>query len=55
MDRGLAVPIVQLIGFRDRLVVRTNWAWDYFFYERAIRLITEPKAVPAVPTRTRPS
>jgi NADH dehydrogenase len=36
----LAVHIYQLIGFRNRLVVMINWAWDYFFYERAVRLIT---------------
>jgi NADH:ubiquinone reductase (H+-translocating) len=36
----LVVHIVQLIGFRNRVVVLVNWAWDYFFYERAARLIT---------------
>jgi NADH dehydrogenase len=35
----LAVHIYQLIGFRNRLVVMINWAWDYFFYERAVRII----------------
>src|SRR5256884_8666063 len=37
----LVVHIVQLIGFRNKLFVLLNWAWDYFFYERAARLITE--------------
>jgi len=37
----LVVHIVQLIGFRNKLFVLLNWAWDYFFYERASRLITE--------------
>jgi NADH dehydrogenase len=36
----LVVHIAQLIGFRNRLVVLINWAWDYLFYERAVRLIT---------------
>jgi NADH:ubiquinone reductase (H+-translocating) len=36
----LAVHIIQLIGFRNRLGVLINWAWDYFFYERAARNIT---------------
>jgi NADH:quinone reductase (non-electrogenic) len=36
----LVVHIVQLIGFRNKLFVLLNWAWDYFFYERAARLIT---------------
>src|SRR3970282_1334884 len=35
----LAVHIFQLIGFRHRLVVMINWAWDYFLYERAVRII----------------
>lgn len=35
----LAVHIAKLIGFRNRLQVLINWAWDYFFYERAVRLI----------------
>lgn len=36
----LGIHIVQLIGFRNKLFVLMNWAWDYFFYERAARLIT---------------
>ena len=36
----LVVHIMQLIGFRNKLFVLINWAWDYFFYERAARLIT---------------
>ena len=35
----LGVHLVKLIGFRNRLLVLTNWAWDYLFYERAVRLI----------------
>ena len=35
----LVVHLAQLIGFRNRLVVLINWAWDYIFYDRAIRLI----------------
>jgi NADH dehydrogenase len=29
-----------LIGFRNRLIVLINWAWDYLFYDRGARLIT---------------
>lgn len=32
--------IYRLIGFRNRLVVLINWAWDYFFYDTQVRLIT---------------
>ncbi len=35
----LVVHIMQLIGFRNRIVVLINWAWDYFFYEKTVRLI----------------
>lgn len=37
----LVVHILQLIGFRNKLFVLINWAWDYFFYDRAVRLITK--------------
>lgn len=36
----LFVHIFNLIGFRNRLVVMVQWAWSYFSYQRAIRLIT---------------
>jgi NADH dehydrogenase len=32
--------IYRLIGFRNRLAVMINWAWDYFFYDNQVRLIT---------------
>lgn len=35
----VGVHIFKLIGFRNRLLVLINWAWDYFFFERAVRLI----------------
>lgn len=35
----LGVHLFNLIGFRNRLIVLINWAWDYFLYERALRLI----------------
>jgi NADH dehydrogenase len=35
----LAVHLIRLIGFRNRFIVTINWAWDYFFYDRALRMI----------------
>jgi NADH dehydrogenase len=35
----LFVHILNLIGFRNRLVVMLQWAWAYFSYQRGIRLI----------------
>jgi NADH:ubiquinone reductase (H+-translocating) len=36
----LVVHLMRLVGFRNRLVVFINWAWDYIFYDRAVRVIT---------------
>src|SRR5437016_2134762 len=36
----LLVHIFFLIGFRNRFVVMIDWAWAYFSYHRAARLIT---------------
>lgn len=36
----VVLHIYRLIGFRNRLVVLINWAWDYFFYDSQVRLIT---------------
>src|SRR5437870_4539499 len=35
----LVVHLVMLIGFRNRLVVLVNWAWNYFTYDRGLRAI----------------
>lgn len=35
----LSFHLLKLIGFRNRLLVLINWAWDYFLFERAVRLI----------------
>jgi len=48
----LAVHLMQLIGFRNRLLVLINWAWDYLFYNRAVRLIMNDRS--AAPTALAP-
>ena len=35
----LGVHLVKLMGFRTRVLVLVNWAWNYVFYRRAVRLI----------------
>lgn len=35
----LIVHVAKLIGFRNRVLVLVNWAWNYLFFERAVRLI----------------
>jgi NADH dehydrogenase len=36
------IHLMLLVGFRNRLVVFLNWTWNYFSYQRAIRIITRP-------------
>ncbi len=35
----LLIHIVYLIGFRNRIAVILNWAWDYLFFERVARIL----------------
>jgi NADH dehydrogenase len=42
----LVVHLVQIIGFRNRLIVLINWAWDYLFFDRPVRLIAAAKERP---------
>jgi NADH:ubiquinone reductase (H+-translocating) len=36
----LFVHLIQLVGFRNRLIVFANWAYNYVTYDRGVRLIT---------------
>ena len=38
----LLLHLVMLIGFRNRLVVLVNWAWNYVTYDRGLRAIIGP-------------
>jgi NADH dehydrogenase len=40
----LAIHIFFLIGFRNRFLVITQWAWAYLTYQRGARLITSTSA-----------
>jgi len=46
----MAVHIFFLIGFRNRFMVMTEWAWHYLTYERGARLITGG-VLPSPPAR----
>jgi len=35
----LAVHLFWLIGLRNRILVLVNWAWNYFTYDRSVRII----------------
>ncbi len=36
----LTVHLFWLIGFRNKMLVMIDWAWNYFLYEQASRLLT---------------
>jgi NADH dehydrogenase len=40
------VHVSWLIGFDNRLLVLTRWAWSYFTFSRGARLITGPIETP---------
>lgn len=42
----LFIHVFFLIGFRNRVLVLTQWAWSYFTYERGARLITGSTYLP---------
>jgi len=35
----LVVHLVNVVSFRSRILVLINWAWEYLFYDRPVRLI----------------
>ena len=39
----LAVHLVNVVSFRSRILVLINWAVDYIFYDRPIRLIVKSR------------
>ena len=47
----LGVHLVNVISFRSRIVVLVNWAWEYLFYDRPIRLIVRAKDDRQLPPR----
>ena len=44
----LVIHLFNLIGFRNRVMVLINWAWDYLLYERAVRFVF-PSEMPSGP------
>ncbi|WP_371183797.1 NAD(P)/FAD-dependent oxidoreductase [Xanthomonas sacchari] len=51
----LAAHVFFLIGFRNRVVVLLNWAWAYWSYQRAARIILgEPPAAETTQAQAAP-
>jgi NADH dehydrogenase len=44
----LGIHIAYLIGFTNRLVVLTRWAWSFFTHGRGSRLITSGQLLPPI-------
>lgn len=38
----LFIHLMLLVGFRNKVIVFINWMWNYFSYDKAIRLIIRP-------------
>ncbi|HKJ78077.1 MAG TPA: hypothetical protein VKA10_01025, partial [Prolixibacteraceae bacterium] len=38
----MVVHLLFLVGFRSKAVVFANWVWNYFTFDRSIRLILRP-------------
>jgi len=37
----LGLHLVTLMGFRNQLNVLINWIWNYFTYDRSVRIILD--------------
>jgi NADH dehydrogenase len=42
----LFIHLIYLIGFRNRLIVLLNWAWQYLSWQSGARLITGSDQLP---------
>jgi len=50
------IHLISIIGFRNKLVIVSNWVWNYFTYDRGTRLIIrkfKPNWEPISMTETR--
>lgn len=41
----LGLHILTLLGFRNRLSVLLSWIWNYFTYDRSVRIILEQRPI----------
>jgi len=45
----LGLHLLWLMGFRNQLNVLVNWVWNYFTYDRSVRIILEHDGLRGVP------
>jgi len=36
------VHLISIVGFRNKIIILSNWIWNYFTYDRGTRLIIRP-------------
>jgi NADH dehydrogenase len=48
----LGLHLILLVGFRSKLAALLNWGFDYFFYNRPVRLIASPSDRAKPPDKT---
>ena len=36
------VHLMSIVGFRNKLVIFVDWAWNYISFDKALRLIIRP-------------
>lgn len=46
----LGLHLLTLLGFRNRIQVFVNWMWNYFTYDRSVRLILNHQEIYKKPT-----
>jgi NADH:ubiquinone reductase (H+-translocating) len=42
----LVFHLISLLGFRNRVVTFASWVWNYFTYDRSVRIILDSEIVP---------
>lgn len=35
----LGLHLIQIVTFRAKLIILVNWAWNYLFWDRPVRLL----------------
>ena len=44
----LFVHLMKIVGFQNRVLVLTRWAWNYWSWNRTARLITGTNILPPI-------
>ena len=47
------IHLLYLVGFRNRALALWSWAWNYFFWDRPVRLIIAPSHDAETPEKAR--